>query len=210
MRGRQLLATLSAAVLLPLGAASPALASTAAEACAGAFQGDGRLGPETLPKVAEHPVGRLVAGYQRFGRLGAADFLAKYWDTAAGGWKYPPADGFLLRPDGTAVKKVHRLLPGYQLDRFGNEGGQVLSPTGAHYSKRSLPPQGLLTPDAGPRCDYHRYRVAKEFHVWQGTIAPWFEQGGRGSRVKLDRQLLPGPGNLTVAWLVDNGFLTRV
>ncbi|GAA2789737.1 TNT domain-containing protein [Crossiella cryophila] len=212
MRGRRLLAifltALLASLTVLLGAASPALAD-APLACAGTYQGDNRLGPETLPRVTEHPVGRLVAGYQRFGKLDSAGFLAKYWDAAATSWKYPPQDGFLLRSDGTPIKRVHRLLPGYKLDRFGSEGGQFLAPLGAHYSQRALPPQSLFTFDAAHRCNYRTYQVLKEFQVWQGTIAPWFEQRGRGSQIKLDRALVPGEGFLNVAWLVDKGYLAR-
>ncbi|WHT19959.1 TNT domain-containing protein [Crossiella sp. CA-258035] len=213
MPGRRFLATflttLLASITLLLGAASPALAA-APLACAGSYlPNDNRLGPETLPRAAQHPVGRLVTGYKRFGRLDANGFLAKYWDGTANSWKYPPQDGFLLRPDGSPIKQEHRLLPGYELDRFGSEGGQFLAPLGAHYSQRALPPQSLYTFDPAYRCNYHTYRVVKEFRVWQGLIAPWFEQRGRGVQVKLDRALLPGDGYLNVAWLLANGYLVR-
>ncbi|MGW0522205.1 TNT domain-containing protein [Crossiella sp. NPDC003009] len=213
MRGRRLLATFLATLLanltLLLGAASPALA-TAPLACAGSYlPNDNRLGPETLPRTAQHPVGRLVAGYQRFGGLDANGFLAKYWDGIANGWRHPPQDGFLLGPDDSPIKREHRLLPGYELDRFGSESGQSLELIGAHYSQRSLPPQSLYTFDPAHRCNYHTYRVVKEFRVWKGLVAPWFEQRGRGVRIKLDRALLPGEGRLNVAWLLANGYLVR-
>ena len=46
--------------------------------------------------------------------------------------------------------------------------------------------------------------------VWEGPIAPWFEQPGGGLQQKLDRALVPGDGALNVAWLLSNGYLVRI
>lgn len=189
------------------GFRAPALAA-APELCAGAYQGDNRLGPETLPKPWQRPVGPIVAGYKRFGNLSKEAFLAKYWNGT--GWNYPPQDGFKLRPNGEPIKWKATLTAGRKLDRFGSEFGGFLAPKGSHYSTRAIPPQSLYTFDPAYRCNYHAYKVTKAFAVWEGPIAPWFEQIGGGQQQKLDRALVPGDGALNVAWLLSNGYLVRI
>lgn len=178
--------------------------------CTGAHQGDARLGPERLPKLWQLPVGPLVFGYHRTGKLSPAAFLKKYWEGPAdkGSWKYPPNDGF-AEVNGKVDKRRTQLRPGQRLDRFGSEYGGYLAPAGDRYAKRALPPQNLNTRDAAFPCDYHLYTVTKRFTVWQGKIAPWFEQPGGGQQIKLDPALLdPGAGQrLNVKWLLDNGYL---
>ncbi|MBC3992581.1 TNT domain-containing protein [Streptomyces sp. AC563] len=180
------------------------------EPCTGAYQGDARLGPERLPRLLRFPVGPLVFGYQRTGKLSPDAFLRKYWEGPAdkGGWKYPPNDGF-AEVNGKVDKRRAELRPGQRLDRFGSEYGGYLAPAGDHYAKRALPPQNLNTRDAAFPCDYHVYEVTRKFTVWQGGIAPWFEQPGGGQQIKLDPALLnPGQGQrLNVKWLLDNGYL---
>ncbi len=197
-------------VLFGLNAGLTAQAQTppAAQACAGAYQGDNRLGPETLPKPWQQPVGPLVAGYKRFGDLGKDAFLTKYWNGS--GWNYPPQDGFWLKPDGEPIKYKTTLHANTRLDRFGSEFGGFLAYKGAHYSTRAIPPQSLYTFDPAYRCNYHAYKVTKAFAVWEGPIAPWFEQRGGGLQQKLDRALVPGDGALNVAWLLSNGYLARI
>ncbi|GAA4668586.1 hypothetical protein GCM10023324_20660 [Streptomyces youssoufiensis] len=53
------------------------------------------------------------------------------------------------------------------------------------------------------------YKVTRAFTVWQGGIAPWFEQPGGGQQIKLDPALLdPGQEQrLNVKWQLDNGYL---
>lgn len=211
--GKRFLAAFAAATLVLFGldagistAQAHPLASV--EACAGAYQGDSRLGPETLPKPWQRPVGPLVAGYKRFGHLGEDAFLAKYWNGTS--WNYPPRDGFRLRPDGEPIKYKTTLRDGTRLDRFGSEYGGFLAYAGEHYSARAIPPQSLYTFDPAYRCNYHAYQVKKAFAVWEGPIAPWFEQPGGGLQQKLDRALVPGDGALNVAWLLSNGYLVRI
>lgn len=182
---------------------------TAAAACSGAYQGDERLGPQNLPRPWERPVGPLVAGYHRTGQLTPQAFLATYWDTTAGSWKYPPSDGFAIRPNGTLDKRAVRLRVGQDLDRFGSEYGSFLAPAGDHYAKRALPPQSLITREAAYPCAYHAYEVTKPFTVWKGRIAAWFEQPGGGQQILLDAAFLnPGEGQrLNVKWLLGHGYL---
>ncbi|MFH8348883.1 TNT domain-containing protein [Streptomyces sp. NPDC018045] len=183
------------------------------EPCTGTYHGDARLGPKWLPEKQQAPVGPLLKGYQRTGKLPATAFLKKYWEGPAdsGGWKYPPNDGF-GEVNGTVDKEPAKLRPGQRLDRFGSEFGGFLAPAGDAYAERSLPPQNLNTREATAPCDYHVYKVAKPFWVWQGSIAAWFEQPGGGQQIKLDAVFLdPGQGQrLNVKWLVEHGFLTRV
>ncbi|QNE78908.1 DUF4237 domain-containing protein [Streptomyces finlayi] len=181
------------------------------EPCTGEFAGDARLGPKWLPKKKQAPVGPLLNGYERTGDLSPADFLKKYWEGPAdsGSWKYPPNDGF-GEVNGQLDKEPAKLRTGQRLDRFGSEYGSYLAPAGDAYAERALPPQNLNTRDAAVACDYRVYKVAKPFWVWQGSIAPWFEQPGGGQQIKLDAVFLdPGEGlRLNVKWLLDHGYLT--
>ena len=203
--GKRLLLAVVVSVIGLLGGVTPALAS-ALELCDGAYQNDSRLGPNNLPRPYQRPVGPILAGYHRFGHLDAAAFLAKWWDN---GWKYPPQDGFKLDHRGEPIKWVIELRPGRDLDRFGSEYGAFLAPEGSPYASRSIPPQSLNTFDPAYRCNYHSYEVKKAFKVWEGPIAPWFEQRGNGLQEKLDRALVPGDGPLNVSWLIANGYLAR-
>ncbi|WP_434590898.1 TNT domain-containing protein [Streptomyces sp. A5-4] len=195
------------------GALRAASAADQPEVCTGKFQGDARLGPERLPKKWQKPVGPLLNRYHRTGKLSSQDFLKKYWEGPAesGGWKYPPNDGF-GDVNGEVDKHPQRLARGQKLDRFGSEYGSYLAPAGDAYAKRALPPQSLNTFDPAVPCNYRVYQVAKSFTVWQGGIAPWFEQPGRGQQIKLDPAFLdPGQGQaLNVKWLLDRGYLAPV
>ena len=60
-----------------------------------------------------------------------------------------------------------------RLDRFGSEYGAFLSPAGAPYSQRALPPSNLDTPtsDLSYPYNYHVYEVVQPFTVLSGPIA---------------------------------------
>ncbi|MFD9500058.1 TNT domain-containing protein [Streptomyces sp. NPDC060035] len=218
-RIRTALATVGvAAGLLSAPAASaaphderPSSTTVRHEACTGEFRGDARMGPKWLPNRDQAPVGPLLKGYKRTGSLSPSAFLKKYWEGPAdtGSWKYPPNDGF-AEVNGETDKQPAKLRPGQRLDRFGSEYGSYLAPAGDAYAERALPPQNLNTRDAAVPCDYRVYKVAKPFRVWQGSIAPWFEQPGGGQQIKLDAVFLdPGAGErLNVKWLLDHAYLT--
>ncbi|MFE6702380.1 TNT domain-containing protein [Streptomyces sp. NPDC057718] len=193
------------------GPERPAPAAERHEPCTGEFRGDARLGPKWLPNKRLAPVGPLLNGYQRTGDLTPKDFLKKFWEGPAdtGSWKYPPNDGF-AEVNGEIDKEPVKLRTGQRLDRFGSEYGGYLAPAGDAYAERALPPQNLNTRDADTPCDYRVYKVAKPFWVWQGSIAPWFEQPGGGQQIKLDAVFLdPGEGQrLNVKWLLDHAYLT--
>ncbi|WP_058043437.1 TNT domain-containing protein [Streptomyces roseifaciens] len=199
---------ISAATQEPAGATKAA--DLRAKLCTGALDPKNpQLGPatNTLPGPSEKPVGPLLSGYDRTGGLKPDKFLSKYW-TGSPTWHYPPNDGFATR-GGKLDKNKTVLKPGQKLDRFGHEGGSFLAPAGARYSQRALPPDNLQTIDEKYPCNYHVYTVAKSFTVWQGGIAPWFEQAGGGQQIQLDPKLVPGAPKLNVKWLVDNGYLKR-
>ncbi|MEU1121005.1 TNT domain-containing protein [Streptomyces sp. NPDC005879] len=205
----------AASASAPVGAASavpapPVGAAAAHEPCTGEYHGDSRLGPAWLPRSGQRPVGPLLKHWKRTGKLSSKDFLKKYWEGPAdtGSWKYPPNGGF-GSVDGKVDKHPERLRRGERLDRFGSEYGGYLAPAGDSYAARALPPQNLNTRDAAFICDYHVYKVAKPFRVWQGSIAPWFALPGGGRQIKLDPTFLnPGDGQrLNVKWLLDHGYL---
>jgi hypothetical protein len=197
----------------PAEPAAPLAVDAASASCTGEFQGDKRLGPKHLPGKWQEPVGPLLNRYHRTGTFSAAEFLKKYWRGPAdtGSWKYPPNDGF-TEVNGTVDKAPELLVGGERLDRFGSEYGSYLAPAGDAYAKRALPPQNLNTRDAAFPCDYHVYEVTKPFFVWEGSIAPWFDQPGGGQQIKLDPAFLyPGEGQrLNVKWLLDHGYLVRI
>ncbi len=201
---------MAAAPTASAAAPEPPVGAAAREPCTGEFQGDSRLGPRWLPKKWQRPVGPLLKGWKRTGGLSPQAFLKKYWDGPAstGGWKYPPNDGFET-VNGQVDKHRERLDKGERLDRFGSEFGSYLAPAGDSYAERALPPQNLNTREAAHACDYRVYEVRKPFSVWQGGIAPWFEQPGGGQQIKLDPAFLdPGEGQrLHVKWLLDHGYL---
>ncbi|PBC70613.1 uncharacterized protein DUF4237 [Streptomyces sp. TLI_235] len=217
LRLHLLVAPITAAVALvtagvPVAAAAERTAIPSDECSEADYQGDARLGPETLPTTG--PVGRELFGYRRTGGLTDQQFLATYYSPTANnggpGWIYPPADGYVTRPDGTPVRFDITLVPNQNIDRYGSEYGSYLAPEGLPYSSRSIPPQSLDSVPASI-CNYHDYRVLKPFKVHAGPIAPWFAQPGYGLQYQLDTALVPnGPARLNVLWLVDNGYLARI
>jgi hypothetical protein len=186
------------------------------------LDGDYRLGPE---HINTDRIEALAKDWQqvRYGRLSKEEFLAKWTDPNTGGWRWDqvPADGFAVHEaDGQMVPDRYEveLQPGTQIDRFGDAGGQYLSPDGLPYEQRGLPPSNLVPKpgtetvvnDAHP-FNYYRYEVVRPFKVDAGGIAPAFEQPGGGIQFLLDSRHLgdvPGvPERLDVAWLVENGYL---
>ncbi|NUU22661.1 MAG: TNT domain-containing protein [Streptomycetaceae bacterium] len=212
MRNRLAVILIGVWALLVGALAAPASAAaqiTPLDECsAQSYQGDPRLGPETLPKLG--PVGFELILYRRTGHLTVQQFLDTYYDPAAPGWRYPPADGYVIGPDGRPIEWTQQLLPGQDIDRFGSEYGAFLAPEGLPYAARSIPPQSLNgNPPAG--CNYRDYRVLKPFSVHAGPIAAWFAQPGGGLQYQLDATLVPGsPARLNVLWLVENGYLQRL
>jgi hypothetical protein len=170
---------------------------------------DWRFGPAQLPNRGV--VALELRGYHRFGGLTPPRFVATYWDSTArggaGGWRYPPDNGFVVGPSGQPEEAPLSLWPGEVVDRYGKSTGQFLAPFETPYAQRSIPPSSLDN-DPPHSCDYHAYRVVRAFEVEAGPTAPYFDQPGWGTQFLLDGSLVSGaPTRLTVAWLVDSGFL---
>lgn len=155
MQFRSFVATAMTLLLLPL--ASPFTAK--AEACGAPgtlpdtpettefYESNFMLGPAKLPKVG--PVGALLSSFERFGDLKAEAFKQDYITGSGKSWKWPPSDGFALKPGppfGELDRTKITLKPGTQLDRFGFAAGRFLAPKATPFSERVLPPQALETP----------------------------------------------------------------
>ncbi|KAH8882175.1 hypothetical protein GQ53DRAFT_798893 [Thozetella sp. PMI_491] len=168
--------------------------------------GDSRLGPAQLPR--SFPLDTELETYQRFGGQCPEAFLEEWFNSTSGWWNYPPQDGFALNTSGRPILGDETLQKGTLLDRFGSEQGGFLSPAGAPYMQRALPPSNLNTPAADAKrnpsypYNYHVYQVLKPFVVQAGVIAPWFGQPGAGVQYKLL--------NSTVASLILTKYLQRV
>ncbi len=100
----------------------------------------------------------------------------------------PPNNGFLGSPEKTTLQS------GTMIDRFGGSEGQYVSPQGTSFPARSLPMSKLNLP-------LNTYQVIKQFDVYSGTIAPWYNQPGMGQQYYL---------NQSVQELIDTGYLKPV
>lgn len=211
LTSRRFFTALASAAVAALAALAPASAAHAAQlpqaraACsAGYLDSDYRLGPATTPDAGS--VGLQLFGYSRLAGLTPGRFIARYWDSSADSWKYPPDNGFLVIADHPVEYKL-ALKPGSPLDRYGSVYGGYLAPAGTPYWARSLPPSNL--DDAtGFTCNYHTYKVLKAFKVEAGPAAPAFGQPGLGLQYQLVASLLPGdPSQPSVQWLLARGYL---
>jgi hypothetical protein len=120
--------------------------------------GDSRLGPVQLP--TRFPLSGLFGTYDRFGGLCPGAFLRKWFNSTSGFFIYPPQNGFQLNTVGGPIMGDVTLPVGLLIDRFGSEYGTFVSPEGAPYMQRALPPSNLDTPK-----DDHRY--AFQFRWWR-------------------------------------------
>jgi Tuberculosis necrotizing toxin len=207
------------ALIWVVGPAHPSTAATAtvtasSTQCSTAdYAGDPRLGPAQLPTAGL--VGLQLTRYDRFAGLAPRQFLSIYWDPAAnngqGSWRYPPANGFLLGPNGQPIEQILPLRPGQRIDRYGSEFGSFLAPAGTPYSYRSIPPQSLDNQAVPAACNYHLYRVIREFRVNGGPIAPAFGQPGKGVQYLLVSSLVPEcAAQINILCLIANGYLQRL
>ncbi|KAK0746777.1 hypothetical protein B0T18DRAFT_466108 [Schizothecium vesticola] len=191
--------------------------------------GDSRLGPILLPDLVL-PLDSVFDIYSRFGttnspasspsdsnsttnsslpgagdtRLCPSSFLLRWWNTTTSRFNYPPADGFALDDDLVPIKGNVTLRVGVLLDRFGGEGGTFLSPAGAPFLQRALPPGNLGVREGDFPVfpyNYHVYRVTRPLLVRAGPIAPWFGQPGQGVQYETSEN---------VTTLVAMDFLKRV
>ncbi|MGX7695467.1 TNT domain-containing protein [Gordonia polyisoprenivorans] len=177
------------------------------------FNGDKRLGPETLSNKA--PVGPQLVGYHRFGKLNATSFLEKWWNVEKNTWNWPDKQGYVLDGNGNPIKSEFTLSPGTRIDRYGSEYGNFLAPEGTPYAKRGLPPVNLVG-DYPEACNYHDYTVLKPMKVYSGKIAPVFEQPSLGLQYEVVADLLVVTpkdeecgATVNVFWLRCAGYLQQ-
>ncbi|KAL2130595.1 hypothetical protein VTI74DRAFT_6194 [Chaetomium olivicolor] len=182
--------------------------------------GDSRLGPTRLPLFSDDlPIAPVLAaalfGYDRFGGLCPGEFVKRWFNETTGWWNYPPQNGFSLgglgagngtgenANDGGQKKAIQgnvTLPVDALLDRFGSEYGTFVSPAGAPYAQRALPPSNLVGNEAGFPYNYHVYSVVKPLVVLAGPISPWFGQPGAGVQYMLYKDVMT---------LIAEGFLRR-
>ena len=107
-------------------------------------------------------------------------------DSPKGYLHYPGEFGFVHPPVRTVLE------PGTQIDRYGENFGQYLSPAGTPFDHRSIPPSqeaDTLT----------RFEVVRPLPIAEGAIAPWFDQPGGGVQY-----FIPTESDLKAA--ADMGF----
>ncbi|KAI0757880.1 hypothetical protein BC629DRAFT_1584563 [Irpex lacteus] len=140
--------------------------------------GNYRLGPVKLPSMV--PVANLVESYDRLGGLCPAQFLGN-WTDEKGSFRYPKeTGGYVTDIHCKRIKGTVRLQKGTLLDRFGGETGNFLSPKGAPYTQRALPPANLNN-NRNNASDY-----PNGYHVYE----VWFGQPGGGTQYVLLMLLL--------------------
>jgi hypothetical protein len=71
-------------------------------------------------------------------------------------------------------KRVIELEPGTEIDRFGDDDGNLVYMAGTPFSERSLVPEWIDRP-------YHAYRVRQPVQALTGAAIPWFDQPGGGT-----------------------------
>ncbi|RCG29403.1 DUF4237 domain-containing protein [Sphaerisporangium album] len=178
---------------------------------------DPRLGPQNLPRKGI--LGRILSDYDPLGGLRPQKFLNRYWEWSLNSYRFPPDFGFAHSggySNGRPLIAQKTLRIGERVDRFGSEFGAFLAPYGTPYPERSIPPTNLDTFPDSPQypCNYHAYRVSRDFAVDFGPIASAFQQPGGGSQYHLVSRLIAEAPQMReevpVRWLVDNGYLQPI
>ncbi|WP_038476862.1 TNT domain-containing protein [Shouchella lehensis] len=93
----------------------------------------------------------------------------QYYNQETGDIIWPPNNGF----DGDVVRT--ELKPGQVIDRYGEPGGNFLSPDETPYEQRAL----ALHSDGA---EYHVYRVLEAFEVNSGKFLAWFDRPDGGTQ----------------------------
>lgn len=165
--------------------------------------GDPRLGPVSVPGgLPLEGIAGIDSTYRRFGGLCPGAFLATWTNPATGQFNYPPYDGYSIDSVGKKAMFNLTLSPGTFLDRFGSEYGAYMSPAGAPYAQRSLPPTNLnAAPGAMYPYNYRVYVVSRSLTVQGGLIAGWFGQQGLATQFLMPQNVMT---------LVDQGYLNRI
>jgi YD repeat-containing protein len=132
-----------------------------------------------LANIADSQAARASSNFGQFVKTeGQVQANLGIWPPNSGG--YAPTYGMTLDV-------------GTQLDRFGYPGGTFVSPLGAAFESRALPPSYL---DTKP---YFQYEVVQPIpNVTQAKALPWFGQPGMGTQFQLPRP---------VQYYLENGYL---
>ncbi|MGH3762537.1 TNT domain-containing protein, partial [Actinophytocola sp.] len=95
----------------------------------------------------------------------------------SGDWPISPLPG---EPPLTLFrgKRLVELEPGTEIDRFGEDDGNLVYALGTPFKERSLVPDWVDRP-------YHAYRVQQPVQVLTGAAIPWFDQPGGGTAYML-------------------------
>ncbi|UGX85191.1 TNT domain-containing protein [Phyllobacterium meliloti] len=109
------------------------------------------------------------------------------WVKPDGRINWPPNDGF----DGP---KIMETMPkGTMLDRYGDNNGGYLAPSGTPFGKRALPANDVNR-------TLRQYEVLKPLDLWSGPAQPWFDQIGGGKQFMV-------PDNKDIDYLIQKEYL---
>jgi hypothetical protein len=91
----------------------------------------------------------------------------------SGDWPISPLPG---EPPLTLFrgKRLVELEPGTEIDRFGDDEGNLVYAFGTPFKERSLVPEWVDRP-------YRVYQVRQPVQVLTGAAIPWFDQPGGGT-----------------------------
>lgn len=110
-------------------------------------------------------------------------------------WKIQPLPG---DPPLTLFrdKRIVLLPAGTEVDRYGEDNGNVTYAARTEYRHRSLPAEWSDFP-------YHAYRVQRPLEALTGLAVPWFEQPGGGTAFVLPRSIADLVADGSVAEIDD-------
>lgn len=145
------------------------------------------VGASPVEAPAHSGGSRQAGAPAQHGAAGAAE------EQASPQWEIQPLAG---EPPLTLFrgKRMTRLSAGTEIDRFGDENGNLTYLAGIPFAERSLVPEWVNRP-------YHVYELTEPLEVLTGIAIPWFEQPGGGTAY-----LLPN----SVEELLDSGELVEI
>jgi hypothetical protein len=79
-------------------------------------------------------------------------------------------------------KQMFELPPGTEVDRYGDQSGNLVYVAGTPFPERSLVPSWINRP-------YRVYRLRRPLEVLTGVAVPWFEQPGGGTAYLLPKSV---------------------
>jgi hypothetical protein len=79
-------------------------------------------------------------------------------------------------------KQMFELPAGTEVDRYGDQNGNLVYVAGTPFPERSLVPSWINRP-------YRVYRLRRPLEVLTGVAVPWFEQPGGGTAYLLPKAI---------------------